>query len=242
MKPLFTLGITTFNRKELAEEIVKHNIDNCGLERDEYRIIWLDDCSENKPDLSFLNAEYVIQNNINNGVPKSWNKIYRIFDTEWMVKLPHDCRLSDNWLKIIKEHIEAIPESDAFVIPLDLKKKMEEWKDKEIEINGKSVWDEKIIMGVFAAKRRLFDKVGYLDEEYGYYGFDDADLSFRRLYCKNIKSYFIKNINVEHCWGEDIPGYNEKKKEWIKKNHPLYVKNCEKVKNKERLFVDNHKI
>lgn len=238
---MITLGITTFNREDIAYNTIKDNLDRCGLDRSEYQIIWVDDASTDnvRDTIEQLNPEIKIFQRDNKGVCRTWNKIYRIFDTEWLVKVPVDCKLDNNWLKIIKEHIDNI-DADVFVIPFYREDREEMWKDNVINISGIDIWDIKYVMGIFAINRNVFNKVGFLDEEYGWYGFDDSDFSCRCIKA-GIKTYYIKGIYSYHLFCKDPEWYPEKKKLWIKRNSPIYHKNIELVKNNKRLYINNFK-
>lgn len=228
----FSIVITTFNRSDIIEKCVFSNIKNAGIPRKNFEIIWVDDGSEEEkvrelmvrisPNISLLKKE-------NEGSIKSWNKGFVLTKNEWIVKASADVLYPKNWLGIISKYIKTIPQTDAlgFIVQQD---EYDIVRDEELawpatRVNGLSVLIAKHIMGPFVFSRKLFKRVGYLDEEFGFYGCDDTDWSDR---VKKANS-FIYYIPTKKCFH-----FHQKKEELINKQEKSFEKNFPlyEIKNK----------
>jgi len=195
----FSIVVPTYNRAELVQKCIGNNI--AGIDRNDIELVWVDDCSTDnvrdvmkafKPDISILKKK-------NEGVFKAYNSGYAKATGDWIVKMGSDILFPDNWLTIIKEYIERIPATEGIGILIEgfFDGGDMTWADGVTKLNGKDVRIARDFMGVHAISRRLFEEVGYFDEDFGWYGPGDWDWSDR---AKNTGKllYYLPLIRAQH--------------------------------------------
>ena len=96
-----------------------------------------------------------------------------------------DMEMPPDWLKILVEYNEAIPEIGWSGYHCVLN------KAPETELHGKRVHCQGIY-GVKCFNRRVFDRLGYFQDDFGVYGNEDCEMN-RRLALAGFQSYYVGN-------------------------------------------------
>jgi len=211
---MFSIIITTFDRDQLVKQCIGKSLANMGVKRDEIELIWVDDGStdnvrevmkEFNPDISILKSK-------NEGLIKSYNQGFRLARGGWIVRLGSDIEMPEGWLLKIKEITEKIHTGVAGIMIRELESfvyNKPEYISEEKEIDGIKVLETKKIMGIYAFSREVLNKVGYLDEEFGYYGPVDREWA-ARVQKAGFKSYYIKELKCRHLgvgkWDQETRG------------------------------------
>jgi len=168
--------LLTFNRREYVEKSVTNNFATAGYPIHE--VIWVDNGSTDgvrafmSEFLDNLGVDTTrILNDENKGVAKGYNAGYKVAEGDIVVKPGTDMLLDDDWLLDMVEGMEIRPKAGIIgIYNEDLsrlgQRKMGEQKDGLIPARA---------IGVQSIRREVFDKVGYLPEEYGLYGWDDIE-------------------------------------------------------------------
>jgi len=197
----FSIVVPTYNRAELVNECIGHNIENAGVDRKDIELVWVDDCStDNVRDVMMgFNPDIIILKDKNEGVFKAYNAGYAAATGDWIVKMGSDIKFPKDWLLTIRQYIEKIPQSAGIGILINefFDRADGGWAKEITTINKMPVRIARNFMGVHAFSRKLFEKVGYLDEDFGWYGPGDWDWSDRAMNTKELL-YYIPGIGVHH--------------------------------------------
>lgn len=222
----FSLIIPTYNRYKVVKEAVNHSVNKCGISRTNIELIWVDDGST-EPEVHHimreLNPEICILKKLNEGTIKTKNKGLLLSTYEWIVVMDSDFKMEVNWLKTLSEYINIAPEFKLIALS-DLNK--DRWIGDLILNKGKyKIYKMKVplISGAFAFHRKILQYVGFLDEEFGFYGLNDAEWTGRVK--KAGFKFCYTNISGEHIGNRGEKGENrEKKDRSLKINGGLFRK------------------
>lgn len=190
--------VCTYNRTELTDEFMEHNLSNMGV-KERPELIWIDNGSTDgverlwekyKPD--------VIIKRPNDCLSKSKNAAYSICRGDWILDLENDFFMPDNWLKDMIEYGKAIPNTGIMAT------KVAGWENvisleyntpRQI-INGKEVIVCRAI-GARMFSREVFKRCGFLIETYGLYGNEDIEISDRSAKA-GLTNYIIPSMVASH--------------------------------------------
>jgi len=131
----------------------------------------------------------------------SINRGWKISNREWKVYLSNDVFVKDGWLECL---LDCFKKPDCGVATLATSQHNHKKQDSIIE----AIW-----FSLAMIPQRIFDKVGYFDEQYPGV-FDDTDLLLR-IYEVGYKEYMNFNCVVDHIPGSTVYG---------DKNHKLNFK------------------
>jgi N-acetylglucosaminyl-diphospho-decaprenol L-rhamnosyltransferase len=141
----------------------------------------------------------VISNSSNMGCAFSWNQGIKASNSDWIVILNNDVRLSKKWLdnlieQATKNHTDVIsPGMREGELDYDFNKYAETYTAKM-----KNVFRECTPSGVcFAVKSFAFNKIGLFDENYHIGQYEDADF-FRRCKKLNFKMGITGGSFIHH--------------------------------------------
>lgn len=177
------------------------------------------------------NAKIYIKNETNQGTAQALNKMIALNPSDYYVFIGNDIRLPKNWLKLMVDHAETIPNSG--VIGID-------WRGKEKDyphetINGKTiVASTDAIFGTMFITQQLRDTIGKFCEDYGPYGMWDGDYSIRAKLA-GFKNYYLKGYTSHH-FGNDVgegSEYRKMKDKSIENARPKYRENLMKYEKGE---------
>jgi len=203
----FSIVVPTYNRAILTKDCISSNIKNAGIPADRIEWIWVDDGSTDGvqevmkkmcPDISVIR-------NYNLGIEKTVNQGYALATGDFIFKLDSDLLLPKNWLKVIDEHISKIPETAVIGILLSGFQEHSAWAGKEREINGLKILEANMVMGLYGFSRKMFKKVGYLNEDIPYYASSDMFWSDRAKKTGELM-YYVDNLEALHLGSSQFGG------------------------------------
>jgi glycosyltransferase involved in cell wall biosynthesis len=101
------IGIPTYNSSARAPNLITSIFTFTDFPRDDYKVVVLDDGTPNKSvvdELEVFTEHWdipLIRNETNEGIPASWNKLAKFYDTEMVVLLNDDVVVcSGEWLRV----------------------------------------------------------------------------------------------------------------------------------------------
>jgi GT2 family glycosyltransferase len=116
--PKIAIGSSAYNNSNNIKNLVCSILAVTDFPREEYAIVACDDGSENQTMVNeleqFLSTLSVplIRNEVNRGVPYSWNQLTKYYNCEYMIILNDDTRVIDkNWLKYITYFLDKNPKA-----------------------------------------------------------------------------------------------------------------------------------
>lgn len=209
----YSIVVTTYNRPDLTKLCIQRAITTAGKE---FELVWVDDASPD-PKVREVMKKFVPSKTIlrkeNGGWAKAVNDGLREATGDYIFQLDNDNLLPEKWLRIIDGFIEKIPETGGIAMMWDGFSK-HGWAGKKKKINGITVQIANKFMCFRGFSRRVFERVGYLDDRLGWYGPQDTDWSNRALKTGEL-FYYVPGVKVLHC--EDNLN-RDRKLEWIKDN------------------------
>ncbi|MFA5733071.1 MAG: glycosyltransferase, partial [Acidithiobacillus sp.] len=154
-------------------------------------------------DIKMMHEIYIIENDKNNGFPKSINQAIKIAKGNYICILNSDIEIIDqtnvNWLPLNKDSEEDNPSNWLQTMINEFK------KNERIGIVGPGAWQDKelnetwLLFWCVLIKKSIIDKIGLLDDELFFSAFEDLD------YCKRIinAGYLLKwkSIPIIHYGG-----------------------------------------
>ena len=222
--------LLTINRYHLTKEYVGQALSQAGYP---YELCITDNgstdplifdwCEKQNPKIYNKNAE-------NQGTAQSLNRMIDQNSSDYYVFIGNDIQLPNNWLKILIDHAEAIPNSGVLGY---------NWRGNEkdypiINLNGKEVMSTTNTFGTTFVSQLVRDKVGKFCEDYGVYGLWDSDYHFR-VRKAGFENYYIKGMSSHHFGndvGENTP-YRKMKDESASKAKPKFSENMLKYEKGE---------
>jgi len=187
----FSIVFPTYNRAELTKQCVTTTLKNTGISRDRLEIVWVDDGSSDKkvhqvmkefdPDISILKKH-------NQGTIKTKNMGFVLSTGDWICLIDSDIEMPAGWIVELEKYINAIPELKAVCFS-DVNRSR--WGGDFITCNGLKLQQMKVnlMSGAYAFSRDVLYNVGYLDEEFGFYGNNDAEFTCRLAKAKYLYGY-----------------------------------------------------
>lgn len=235
---MFSIIIPTHNRADLVHECMQISLNNTGLPRNEYEIIHIDDGSTGN-EVAHVMQQFLpdiqILKKYNDGTVKTKNLGIASARGDWVVIMDSDFQMSPNWLKTTKQYAENFSGLHVICYSDHMRDK---WADQTITQTGLQLIKMKVplVSGAFAFSRHVIQKVGYLDQAFGFYGLNDAEWTRRVLKAELLFGY-VPSIIGKHMGGTGEPGKNrEKKDESLKKNGSIF-----NIKSKlPRIFYNPH--
>lgn len=210
--------ILTYNRAQIVQRAMTHNIAKAGSHYDE--LLWCDNGSTDgvRSVMSSYNPDVSVLHKTNLGVSKGYNRASVFATGDWILITGCDRLMPDNWLKVIREYLEAIPETGVLSIysgpltwfPERARKGTGSGDWKYEDKNGKRIL-HCMPMGARVFRRSLFEKIGYLREDFGLYGHEDLEWASRvERYCESEGwlFYSIPDFRAEHLGTEAVRQYD----------------------------------
>lgn len=213
----------TYERKEMAWSTLEHNLLNAGSTDYELMI-----CDQGTTDQQYLNEmdrvfkpTYFRRNIWNEGVARSLNQLMLRRKRPHAMFMPNDIVLEKDWLKVAIEYLADINPSGVVGWEDSVGLKMprttikgvsgKEWDvfcEKDFVLDGSQV------MGATIFPESLIETVGYLEEDFGLYGWEDQGICFRAKIA-GLHNYYIPNIKATHLGTETGTDYKEQKEKHL---------------------------
>ena len=210
--------LLTWNRRETVQESIRHNFLNAGAEIDE--VVYVDNGSTDWTPIMVqgeLKPETQVLHNKNQGAAKGYNRAMSLATGDIIVITGCDMLMPDNWLRIFKEYLTAIPNTGAASMYQTHHDNVpERLKGEQTTLNGLPIVPA-MPMGRKAFSRDFLRKVGYLREDFNLYGWEDVEWGHRceRVAKENgLINYVIPNKICRHLGKEqDTEEYKKWKQE-----------------------------
>lgn len=192
------------------------------------------DCKPRSPDGS-LKRVVKILNKHNRGVAGGRNDGIHRSEGLHKVYLDDDVLAPDMWAEAMLEVIEKVPEIATVGVSV-------EKQDFKIVTKNGVTFQRKNgnIGGAFVLiPDRTFKRLGYLCEDYGPYGLEDADL-YQRVSAIGQHNAYIHPMKGQHIDPENDPEYRKFKNSIYKKGSRMmcrFTANNQKYKKKEGLYI-----
>jgi GT2 family glycosyltransferase len=222
----------SFNRYELLKKTLTHNVNNAGYPFDLY--VW-DNGSSDIRVRQYLetlpNVKSVVFNNENAGIAKPFNDMLNVIcqDYDAFVFMANDIKEPKHWLLHRVSAAKAIQSSGMISVACS------PHNYRLTVINGMSVYTGDVI-GQFMITRQVFEKVGYLREDFGLYGPIDNDYNIR---CRQLGfvNYYIPGISAIHLDDKDDKKYGYSKKDKVKETWQQFTQDVQRYADTEACYI-----
>lgn len=165
------------DRYWMGRYVLEHILSNCGIDRNDYELIILDNGSKDNRTIEYLSniADTFIKSEENIGCAKGFNKLFRLAKGDYICLIGNDILLSDGWLKELIYYNETIENSGICGVYCEGE------KGNLVNKNGHDVYmrPSNTIDGITLFNRKLLDIVGGFNEAFGMFGFEDNEFSYR---------------------------------------------------------------
>jgi GT2 family glycosyltransferase len=207
--------LLTYNRAEVVEKCFDHNLSNAGAGITE--AIWVDNGSDSfemgRLELikDCLEIDVVIKNTQNKGVARGYNQGYVLATGSHVVITGCDRLMPKDWLSKFKRCFELIPETGIVSI----------YSKSQEQVPERFIGDPDVVQGIkiqecmpFEARilsRELLNKIGYLREDFGLYGYEDIEWSNRAQRVTKelgLINYTFPDMIATHIGNEGIEEFN----------------------------------
>ena len=203
-----SLVVLTFNRKGIVQRALTENFKSAGFPIDEF--VYVDNgSSDGVPEwvIGTFRPDITVLNKCNLGVAKGYNRGFVLSTGDWIVITGCDMLMPTKWLYKMKTAAEAIPNSGVVCIfSHRLAEVPERVRGDEQHINGIKMRPV-IPSGRRMMSRGLLKTVGYLREDFGFYGWEDvewAERCHRRCREQGLLTYVLPDDIAEHLGTEGI--------------------------------------
>jgi GT2 family glycosyltransferase len=193
---MISVILLTYNRTKTAEKCARENIKRAGYPIDE--IIHIDNGSDIIPRIS---ADISIYFPENRGTAVGYNTGFRLARGHAVIPST-DMILPQNWLKSMIEHL-----TDGIGIAIIKPFEVKELRDAEN-------------VGPKLIKHELFEKIGYMHDDYSLYGHEDVEFG-RRAKNAGYRVIDIPTTGAIAQRGEDTEEYVKWKQEQAHKSEKL---------------------
>jgi GT2 family glycosyltransferase len=206
-----SLLVLTFNRAEIVERSVSHNLATAGAPIDE--LVWVDNGSTDdvRVVMNRFDPDVCVLNKTNLGVSKGYNRAYALATGDYIVIVDSDFLLPDRWLATFQQYVTSIPNTGVACI---LHKYLQ---PNYVLLNTR--WSNGLCYAPcsprgcrFVSRELLVKKIGFLREEFGPYGLEDLEWRRRAVRVCNeegLITYAIMGQMAEHLGIDkaDAPEY-----------------------------------
>lgn len=207
-----SLVFLTYNRKEIVQQSVTHNLKNAGASIEE--IIWVDNGSTDgvRDFMMSLEPDVAVLNKTNLGVAKGYNRGHALATGDAICIIGVDRLMPDGWLAAFKEWLEAVPGVACMYYRniRDFTSSENRWRGDQQMINNHLV-QPCLTLGARILLRETWLKVGFYREDLGLYGLEDTEWGERAI-ARGIFSYVIPGYITDHSIGDDVGDTSEYRK------------------------------
>ena len=231
---MVSILLLTINRYQLTKEIVSHNLIRANYP---YELLVLDNGSTQQDLLNFiesLNPSAFIKSKTNQGVAKGLNVLMKLARGEYFFHMANDILLPVNWCSKLVEHYNRVP--NAGMAGIHCVEKLHPLNDYGVHAG----WN---VFGSTMISRRVFEMVGYYNEDYNPYGLEDSDYHWRLNKCGFV-NFYIPGMTSEHRAhdvGENSE-YRKMKDESLKKNEKLFGENIKRMEETGNYYISDDSI
>lgn len=218
--------LLTYNRANSVTKAIPHCMKNAGMQWDE--MIWVDNGSSSQ-DVSDIDLAIKFNNwdgwqqgpmpvkrvmfPKNLGVAKGYNIGMALASCEYIVITGCDMLMPDNWLKNMYDSLQKIENAGiATIYAAPIESTPERIRGEPREEAGFKI-QPSMPIGRRMLKRSLQREIGYFNEGFGMYGWDDVawgHTAERICKEKGLLSYNLIDQTAEHLGTEGNVGYDHK--------------------------------
>lgn len=162
----FSIILATYVKNPEHVEMTQKCIDLIKTYSKDYELIIVDDCSPQ--DTTFLKESadvYIRHEGGNKGCAVGWNDGLRVATGKYLVVISDDVTVRAGWLECMKSALEKFPKSLASMPAVE---NMPAGKEPE----ENRVW---VPASCFMLRRECLDIVGYFDEQFHPFNYEDVD-------------------------------------------------------------------
>lgn len=205
--------ILTYNRAKSVEKAITHCMGNAGYPWDE--IVWCDNGSTDgvRDFMTMLEPEVAILNKTNLGVAKGYNRAMAMATGTHMVITGCDMLMPDLWMAKMVKCFDVIPNTGIVTIYASPMSVVKERIRGEPAVEGGIRIQPAMPIGRRMLPVSLQREIGYFNEGFGMYGWDDVAWGNRaEVVCKakGLRYYNLPDMVAEHLGTEGNVGYDHK--------------------------------
>jgi GT2 family glycosyltransferase len=193
-----SLVMLTYNRADFVQRTMAHNMANANAPLHE--LIWVDNGStDHVRDVMFAyNPDVCILNKTNRGVSRGYNSGFAAATGDYIVITDSDMLMPDDWLGTFLAYLIGIPHTGvACMFHHEIKhvrRPIEQFNG--LYYHPCDPWGRRIV-----SRQLLVEKIGYLREDFGLYGWEDIEWAHRAVrVCRQerLLTYCIPGQYAEH--------------------------------------------
>ena len=207
-----TLILLTYNRLEVTERCLEHNLKNAGHKIDE--MVCVDNGSTDgvRDYVLSKNFDTYVLFNENTGVSNGFNECYKHATSDLIVRPCTDTTMPDNWLKIMIDCYNLVKNPGLIgMYPTDDIPK-ERVLGKPLKIEEYTLLPSLVLNSVIFS-RKCLDEVDFLPKiGETKYGWEDV-IWAERFIEKRYNNYYILGHNTNNLGNSDSSEYKEWKRE-----------------------------
>jgi GT2 family glycosyltransferase len=219
--------IPIWNQLDFTRECIEHILKNTKYP---YRLILVDNASDEdtKKYLEGIKNKIagtiLVRNEENAGFIKAVNRGLRLSDSPYICIMNNDTLPAPGWLERMIGFSEAHPDAGLINPQCNGHGNMSiDEYSKALERNKGLYMEMNQCQGFcMLMKRRLMEKIGYLDESFGIGGYDDTDYSIR-AHKAGFRSVSIRDAYVYHRLHASFDKSGDRE-EWVKRNREIYYR------------------
>lgn len=212
----------TLNEYHKAKMGLGVTLRNAGREFDLF--LW-DNGSDNdriKDLVKEFNPKFLHYSEENVGNPVAYNQmLLRAYEEEYdyIVVLAPDHVMPNRWLELMTSVYERAELKGFLAFQPSF---IQEGKQMKV-VNNVPLEYSDYVFGCWFFERELLDTVGFINEEYKYYGKWDSDYNFR-LNGSGVESYYlpIRKTTLTSSWKDNSTDYRKFKDKWLAHNEKVY--------------------
>jgi GT2 family glycosyltransferase len=174
------------------------------------------------------------QSPVNVGIAKGINRLLDKAVGDYLCIVDNDILLPDNWLANLVKASDTVPDSGLIGIPWNLDQSAYQ---ENKTFDGILIHPHWAVNGTKFFKRAVFEKIGFMCEEYGVYGNEESDYNYRAGLAGFYNFYIdAKSSHLGNDIGEETP-YRKMKWESLWKGGPLLGQNLEKYRTTGQYYI-----
>lgn len=195
----YSIILATLVRKKRHIRMVEKCITFIKTFSKDYELIIVDDCSPLHAEYLKEQADvYIRHDDSNKGCAVSWNDGLKVAKGKYLVVISDDVYVSEGWLECMKNALDLFPNSLASMprvtnMPAGL-------QPEEVR-----TW---IPASIFMLRRECLDIVGYFDEQFHPYNYEDVDY-WTRIFQSGHTISRDYSVSVQHLEGQVIHSFEE---------------------------------
>lgn len=194
-------------------------------EGDNVEFIIIDNGSTIILDTLFMEATHYLKNQGNLGFPKAVNQAFKLASGDYVCVANNDIKVSDNWWIVAREIFERVKDAGTVHFRM-LSYDQPNVPAQGIFPTGKERWCHG---SFYVIKKKVVDKLGGYDENFGIGGYDDYDL-WKRIRKAGFKQVYTNGAFFQHKDSSsqllrdpnERAGIDNKNREYYKKKHGKY--------------------